>query len=110
MESLNRMIKNEIQADKTVKKIAILTSLKLQDSDLQSKIVDDSDFSSKSFVIERLGRTGEEIQANLFAALRKVDETDNVDLIFVEGTNEDGEGLAVMNRLRKAAANNCILF
>lgn len=110
MESLNRMIKNEIQADKTVNKIAILTSLKLQDSDLQSKIVKDPDFSSKSFIIERLGRTGEEIQANLFAALRKVDETDNVDLILVEGTNEDGEGLAVMNRLRKAAANNCILF
>lgn len=39
-----------------------------------------------------------------------MDENDKVDLIFVEGINEEGEGLAVMNRLRKAAANNCIQF
>ncbi|CAI4912268.1 BEM_HP_G0118610.mRNA.1.CDS.1 [Saccharomyces cerevisiae] len=92
------------KGEKGVKKIAILTSLKLRDSDLQSKIFNEPDFSSKTFIIERLGQSGEAIQTNLFAALRKVDENDKVDLIFVEGINEEGEGLAVMNRLRKAAA------
>ncbi|CAI4061625.1 hypothetical protein SKDZ_07G0950 [Saccharomyces kudriavzevii ZP591] len=110
MLMLNRLIKTELQANKNIHKIAILTSLKLQDSNLQSSILNDPDFCSTTFIIERLGQTGEEIQANLFAALRKVDETDNVDLIFVEGIGEEGEGLAVMNRLRKAAANNCIQF
>ncbi|EJS43815.1 sua5p [Saccharomyces arboricola H-6] len=110
LDILNRLIKVELQANKNINKIAILTSLKLEDFDFESKIFDNPDFCSKAFILERLGRTGEEIQANLFAALRKVDEIDNVDLIFVEGINEEGEGLAVMNRLRKAAANNCISF
>ncbi|AHY79219.1 ADI_G0020380.mRNA.1.CDS.1 [Saccharomyces cerevisiae] len=110
MERLKRLIETELKANRNIKKIAILTSLKLRDSDLQSKIFNEPDFSSKTFIIERLGQSGEEIQTNLFAALRKVDENDKVDLIFVEGINEEGEGLAVMNRLRKAAANNCIQF
>lgn len=50
-----------------------------------------------------LGKTGGEIQRNLFSALRDAD-AENVDLIFVEGVEEDGEGLAIMNRLSKAAS------
>ncbi|CEP63971.1 threonylcarbamoyladenylate synthase LALA0_S09e06678g [Lachancea lanzarotensis] len=57
-----------------------------------------------------LGKDSSEIQANLFAALREVDEMDDIDIIFVEGMNEEGEGLAVMNRLKKAASNNVTLF
>lgn len=68
---------------------------------------------SKSFVsakelnnlitIERdLGTKGTEISHNLFAALREVDEM-GVDVIFVEGVDETEEGLAIMNRLSKAA-------
>ena len=110
MEQLNRLVKTELKANKNIEKIAILTSLKLRNSDLQCKIFNDPDLCSKTFIIEKLGHTGEEIQANLFAALRKVDENDNVDLIFVEGINEEGEGLAIMNRLRKAAGNHCIQF
>lgn len=49
-----------------------------------------------------LGKNGEEIQRNLFSALRDAD-SNGVDLIFVEGVEEDGEGLAIMNRLSKAA-------
>ncbi|CDK28254.1 unnamed protein product [Kuraishia capsulata CBS 1993] len=52
--------------------------------------------------IENLGTTGDDIQRNLFALLRKADET-GVDYIFVEGIDESDEGLAIMNRLSKAA-------
>lgn len=51
---------------------------------------------------EDLGVTGTEISRNLFRLLRKVDEA-GVDLILVEGIDETDEGLAVMNRLSKAA-------
>lgn len=55
------------------------------------------------FIIKRLGTTGNEISHNLFKYLREVDEEDKVELIFVEGIDETNEGLAVMNRLSKAA-------
>ncbi|KAG7193362.1 uncharacterized protein KQ657_000779 [Scheffersomyces spartinae] len=57
-------------------------------------------------IIERsLGSTGQEISRNLFRMLRDVDEDPSgVDVIFVEGTDETNEGLAIMNRLSKAAA------
>ncbi|MBS4022282.1 MAG: threonylcarbamoyl-AMP synthase [Dethiobacter sp.] len=43
----------------------------------------------------------------LFAALRRFDEQ-GVDVILAEGYPEDGVGLAVMNRLRKAAGHRII--
>lgn len=64
---------------------------------------------SKHFVtglspIERdLGQTGSEIQKNMFAELRETDEL-GVDYIFVEGVSQSNEGLAIMNRLTKAAS------
>jgi L-threonylcarbamoyladenylate synthase len=44
------------------------------------------------------------VAAGLFAALRRFDEA-GVDLIYAETFPEEGIGLAIMNRLRKAAAN-----
>lgn len=44
----------------------------------------------------------DEIAANLYLALRKYDDHP-VDIIFAEGITEEGLGLAVMNRLRKAS-------
>lgn len=54
--------------------------------------------------IEQYGsRTNpEQLAANLFTLLRRFDDKD-VDIIFAEGICEKGIGLAVMNRLRKAA-------
>lgn len=52
---------------------------------------------------KELGKSGEEISRNLFKLLRQVDEEDKVDIIFVEGVDETNEGLAIMNRLNKAA-------
>lgn len=48
-----------------------------------------------------------EIAAGLYSALRHFD-TQPVDVIFAEGTAEAGLGLAIMNRLRKAAGYRII--
>lgn len=61
------------------------------------KSVNDAD------VVIELGKSGDEIQRNLFAALRDSD-SHKVDIIFVEGVSEEDEGLAIMNRLSKAAS------
>lgn len=50
-----------------------------------------------------LGTKGPEIARGIFAALRELDEA-GVHVIFVEGVAESDEGLAIMNRLRKAAS------
>jgi L-threonylcarbamoyladenylate synthase len=49
----------------------------------------------------------EDIAANLYTALRYFDDTP-VDSIFAEGMEEEGIGLAVMNRMRKAAGYRII--
>lgn len=53
----------------------------------------------------QMGRHGhpDEVARGMFKGLRDLDSR-NVDLIFVEGIAEDREGMAVMNRLRKAAS------
>ncbi|QLG71316.1 hypothetical protein HG535_0B03550 [Zygotorulaspora mrakii] len=85
----------------SIKKVSILTTLQLANvssSELKSAL-------NVDLTVQSLGLTGEEIQANLFAALRKADEDDFADLIVIEGVAEKDEGLAVMNRLIKAAGN-----
>lgn len=47
------------------------------------------------------------IAANLFDCLREFDKIE-VDYIFAEGFTEDGIGLAIMNRLKKAAGHNVV--
>ncbi|ASJ17446.1 threonylcarbamoyl-AMP synthase [Thermococcus chitonophagus] len=49
-----------------------------------------------------LGNTVEDVARNLFKALRHMDRA-GVDVVLAEGVEEKGLGLAVMNRLRKAA-------
>lgn len=49
-----------------------------------------------------MGASAAEMAQNLFRLLRQVDEM-GVDQILVEGVDESGDGLAVMNRLSKAA-------
>ena len=92
----------------TINKISILTTVNLSSmiSELPS-ISNDISLAQKPLIFAKsLGRIGEEIQTNLFALLREVDEADQVDLILVEGIPENCEGLAVMNRLKKAAGYN----
>lgn len=47
------------------------------------------------------------IAANLFDSLREFDKID-IDQIYSEGFSEEGLGLAIMNRLKKAAGNKII--
>ncbi|CDO94422.1 unnamed protein product [Kluyveromyces dobzhanskii CBS 2104] len=98
IEKLKELINIEI-TNENAKKVAFLSSFYL-----------DKTLINHNCIHEPLGKTGKEVQANLFALLRKVDEEDNVDLIIVEGTEASEEGLAIMNRLRKAASNNVIIF
>ncbi|WP_196593979.1 L-threonylcarbamoyladenylate synthase [Pectinatus sottacetonis] len=48
-----------------------------------------------------------EIAANLYNGLRFFDDK-NIDLILAEGTIEDGIGLAIMNRLKKASGQTIV--
>lgn len=50
-----------------------------------------------------MGTKSDEVARNLFRMLREMDRI-GVDVIVVEGVEEKGRGLAVMNRLRKAAS------
>ena len=50
----------------------------------------------------KLGNNLQEIQANLFSALRILD-SGSFDVRILEGVAETEEGLAIMNRARKAA-------
>ncbi len=56
-----------------------------------------------------LGRSEEEVARNLFKALRELDK-EKVDVILAEGIEERGLGLAVMNRLKKAAGYKTIML
>lgn len=60
-------------------------------------------------VLETLGSrfNMEVIAKNLFGLLREFDNK-NVDIIIAEGVPDEGLGLAVMNRLRKAAGYNIV--
>ena len=53
------------------------------------------------------GSTNKEYAKNLFAALREFDEL-GVEVVFAEFSEKDGYGLAVKNRLYKAAAQRVI--
>ncbi|GME79378.1 unnamed protein product [Ambrosiozyma monospora] len=90
VEKLNEFID---QNDLKGKKIALLRSKHFNSA---------SEISSTIIVDRELGKTGDDIQRHLFAMLREVDEL-GVDVIFVEGVDNDHEGLAIMNRLQKAA-------
>jgi L-threonylcarbamoyladenylate synthase len=58
-------------------------------------------------VVKLVGEDLKDIAKNLFLTLREFDK-ERVDLILAEGVEEKGLGLAIMNRLRKAAGYNVI--
>lgn len=57
--------------------------------------------------LENLGESKEEIAKSLFDVFRKFDKT-GVDVILAEGVDEEGLGLAIMNRLMKASGYKII--
>ncbi|KAB2879217.1 threonylcarbamoyl-AMP synthase [bacterium] len=54
-----------------------------------------------------IGSSAQQIAKNLFRVLRRMDDK-KIELILIESLPEDGFGLAVMNRLKKAAGFNII--
>jgi L-threonylcarbamoyladenylate synthase len=64
-------------------------------------------FDCNAHVTKFLGKNLNSIAKNLFKTLRDLDK-ENVDIILVEGVREKGLGLAIMNRLRRAAGFNVI--
>ena len=56
---------------------------------------------------KEMGTSAAEVARNLFRLLREVDES-GVDMILVEAVDEVGDGLAVMNRLSKAASETVV--
>jgi len=60
-------------------------------------------------LVKVLGKQGnvEEAAASLFSSLREFDRV-GVDMILAEGTSEEGMGLALMDRLSRAAGENVI--
>lgn len=81
------------EAVKIGQKVALLKSVKFAKADHISDLITLED---------DLGTSGAEISRNLFAKLRKLDEA-GADVILVEGIEEENHGLAIMNRLSKAA-------
>lgn len=55
------------------------------------------------------GRRLEELANNLFYLLRDFDRS-QPDVILAEGVEEQGIGLAIMNRMRKAAGHQCVFL
>ena len=49
----------------------------------------------------------EDVSANIFTLLRKVDSM-NVDIVFIEGVKKEGIGVAIMNRLIRACSHEYI--
>jgi L-threonylcarbamoyladenylate synthase len=63
----------------------------------------DKNHDYKADMVSFVGDNSNDVAKNLFKTLRGFDDK-GIDLIITEGTSDDGMGLAVMNRLRKAAS------
>ena len=73
------------------------------DENVLAKVKD----ASENLLLTPWGESLEELAANLFYLLRDFDRT-MPDVILAEGVSENGIGLAVMNRMRKAAGYQII--
>lgn len=83
----------------------------IKENDLANKklsLLTAENFNGDNFsgLTKNLGKTKKEISSNLFKYLREFDEEHNVDIIFIESIDETNEGLAIMNRLKKAATTH----
>ncbi|MBD7915805.1 threonylcarbamoyl-AMP synthase [Clostridium sp. Sa3CUN1] len=88
IEKINEIVQNYIENEK---KVAILSTEELSNKFPQGKVITLG--SEKNL---------NEVARNLFESLRKCDDL-KVDFILCQAFEEDGVGLAIMNRLNKAA-------
>jgi L-threonylcarbamoyladenylate synthase len=104
------MILVEGDPDKVVKRVKQLTALSAADGKRVGILATDESISNYDGAILRsLGSRSnmEEVARNLFRLLREFDK-EKVDIIIAEGVPPRGLGLAVMNRLRRAASFNIL--
>ena len=81
----------------------------MQDKRIGVLATDETSWAYEADVVKSMGsrRNLDAIAANLFRLLREFDE-EKVDVIVAEGVANEGIGLAVMNRLRKASGYNIV--
>ncbi|KAJ3389622.1 hypothetical protein HDU84_008543 [Entophlyctis sp. JEL0112] len=82
--------------------IAVLRSSEVQNNEFNNS-------SGVTVVQVALGTTNIDVGHNLFKSLRDCESIDKCRLICVEGVDEQFEGLAVMNRIRKAAGETVFI-
>lgn len=100
----------EGSVDSIAEKIKELTeSFKQKDAKVGILATDETIAEYEADVVSSLGSRSklEIIAQNLFRLIREVDAK-NVDVILAEGVSSEGIGLAIMNRLRKAAGYNIV--
>ncbi|ORX50593.1 translation factor [Hesseltinella vesiculosa] len=83
------------------KELQALSSLGMHKVGLLTSDCKDRDVPA-SGVLYSMGANSEQVARHLFQGLRDMD-AQGVDVIFVQGVSEDHQGMAIMNRLRKAA-------
>jgi len=104
------MILVEGDADKVVRRVKELAAVGMTDGKKVGILATDETISNyDGDVLKSLGSRNNlaQIARNLFRLLREFDE-ENVDMIIAEGVPLRGLGLAVMNRLRRAASFNIL--
>ena len=89
IEKINEIVENYIDNKKTV---AVLCTSELCDRIFNAEVISLGSIKNLN-----------DIAKNIFESLRKCDDL-NVDLILCQAFEEEGIGLAIMNRLNKAAA------
>lgn len=105
-----KMILIEGKLDKVVKRVKELTALEMADGKKVGILATDETMSNyDADVLKSLGTRSNvaAIAHNLFRVLREFDE-EKVDIIIAEGISATGLGLAIMNRLRRAANFNIV--
>ncbi|CAA7599744.1 DHBP synthase RibB-like alpha/beta domain protein [Acididesulfobacillus acetoxydans] len=98
-KGLERMAEEIAKAHRRNKKVGVLCTL-------ESAPVLHAQLPDLLFVLGSEGRP-EEMASNLFEGLRLCDSQE-IEVILAEGTEESGIGVAVMNRLKKAAGQKVI--
>lgn len=83
----------------------VVAQFKAEHSNIALLLTDESATTDFGVPVIRMGsrRVPEQIAAELFGVLRELDQH-GFDLVIAEGVDDAGMGLAVMNRLRRAAA------
>ena len=107
----NNQTTDPIQFISNLPKEQHIGCMTLTDSNLTNNLFNQNNFNNHNLIPYILGPNSNpsEIARNVFDGLHYLDSL-NVDLIIVEGVKEENEGLAIMNRLFKAAGDTSNIY